>query len=215
MGPSKSKQFLLIATALGFLSFQFLQMPKASRAQRRPMLVTSTAVTGSTEIKEAKPDVSHKKWMADMEAKYKKANKRIQKYCKVNLNDLQGHLSTSALQKLVVRQYKSKIYFDQNHRIALCQQGKVGTATWASHFLKLAKHPGNFDSQSGKVHKTGLFLEHMISHFCLFSGELRNIFVYRRHECANPKKTHLSFYFQAKALFYSPCIFNHGLFYGD
>ena len=128
MGPSKAKVILLIVTALGFLSFQFLQMPKASRAQRLPMLVTSTAVTGSTEIKEAKPDVSHEKWMADMEAKYKKANERIQMYCKENLNDLQGSWSTSALQKLVVDQYKSYMTaYDQKHGLSYCRQFKVTT----------------------------------------------------------------------------------------
>ena len=137
MGPSKTKFFLLIAAALGFLSFQFLQMPKAPRAQQplstasttaAEMLVTSTAVTGPTEIKEAKPDVSHEKWMADMEAKYKKANERIQMYCKENLNDLQGSWSTSALQKLVVDQYKSYMTaYDQKHGLSYCRQFKVTT----------------------------------------------------------------------------------------
>ena len=55
----------------------------------------------NTQATVAKTDDNLEEWMAQMESKYQRANDRIREFCKNNMKELQGSLSTKTLKEYV------------------------------------------------------------------------------------------------------------------
>ena len=88
-----------------------------------------------------------KQWINEMENKYQKERRRIQKVCEKY--DIPR-------QKIIDKEF---IHIVRNHKIALCSHAKVGSTTWRHHFTNLLPNNKNVKTFSTWLRKDNFTLK--------------------------------------------------------
>lgn len=125
----------------------FVAHPKPAAAHQMSEfqeIVVSDGVEDSSE--------DSSEWLADMEAKYRRINSRIERVCRKNKNRFHGKVYGKTLERSILSTY-TKSMLDRQHGLTYCRQAKVGTSTWLKHFLSMSPYAKLGIEGPEKLHK--------------------------------------------------------------
>ena len=80
---------------------------------------------------------SNYRWMEQMEEKYKIINDRINEVCQRYRQKRKLSKVEYDMEQITTTVVSNTFLFDTNHKLAFCQNKKVGTTTWLTYFYKL------------------------------------------------------------------------------
>ena len=131
--------FCALNSILFIIIFAFLWHPTLKRpiptTQGHPKTFAGPTALNVTEL-------SHERWVKEMEGKYRMMNERIRKMCRESVGDPPNQ-NPEQLNISIMKRFLT-LLFSLKNKLGYCSQAKVATTTWLAHLSHLTEHPDDF-----------------------------------------------------------------------